>query len=356
MNIQAKSMTQSVQTERFCPKVAIYGTGFVGKNAVRIMHKKGWQIVAAYNRAGDKIGQDVGRLAGLDEDLGVIVEDYETADYSGLDADVALIAGPDFLDKAFPIYEKFLNAGINVVSYGSHAYEPYIFHPEVAEKIDALARKNGVTFTGSGLWDMTRIWAGLIAAGPCVEIDSIEYLTITDPARQGAHWFPVLGIGLTIEDYDRTLGCKTDGFGEASWNGVYKLLGMIVLQHFGYTVSDVQMRQEPIVFDKPHYCEPLGKEIPAGDCVGTRLLIDVHSEEGVSVLSKLELRLFHPGDIEHSTWKVNGLPGMEVRVVREDSDVAQASSAINRIPDVLAAEPGIQTIMKLGPMMPSARL
>jgi 2,4-diaminopentanoate dehydrogenase len=345
--------------ERFSPRIAIYGIGFVGKRATRLIHDKGWQIVAAYNRAGDKVGQDLGRLAGLDKDLGVIVQDYEKADYSGLKADVALIAGPDFVDRAYPIYERFLKAGINVISYGAHAYDPYIFHPEIAKKIDTLARENGATFTGGGLWDMTRLWSGMIAAGPCVKIDSFEYLSITDPARQGAHAFPQAGVGLTIREYDETVGRKVNGlsagkdYQRLSWNGVYQALGIIILQHYGYTVRDTRMWQEPVVFDEPYYCKEIDKVIPAGDSVGTRIRIDTTSEEGVSVHTKIEIRLFKPGEIEHSTWKVNGLPSMQVQVIREDSDIAQAASAINRIPDVLAAEPGIVPIMKLGPLKPS---
>jgi 2,4-diaminopentanoate dehydrogenase len=356
MNVRTHPSMLKSAKERFSPRVAIYGIGFVGKRLVRLIHEKGWEIVGAYNRAGEKVGQDLGRLAGLDTDIGVIVQDYEKADYRHLGADVALIAGPDFLDKAFPIYEKFLKAGINIVSYGSHTYDPYIFHPEIAEKIDALAKENGVTFTGTGLWDMTRIWAGLLATGTSVHIDSIEYSTTTDPARQGVHWFPTVGIGMTVAEYDEKLGRDIDGYSEAKWNGVYKPLGIIILRHCGYTVTDVRMRQEPVVFDEPHYCQTLDKVLPAGICVGTRLLIDTDSVEGVSVHSTIELRLFKPGEIEHSTWKINGLPGMEIRVVRDDSDIAQASSGLNRIPDVLAAEPGIVSIMKLGPLRPSVNL
>jgi 4-hydroxy-tetrahydrodipicolinate reductase len=43
--------------------------------AVRIL-KKGWPIVAAVNRAGAKIGKDLGQLAGLSEDLGGPVPPY----------------------------------------------------------------------------------------------------------------------------------------------------------------------------------------------------------------------------------------------------------------------------------------
>ena len=48
------------------PKVAIYGAGQYGLEAMRIMHQKGWEIVAAYNRAGEKVGRDAGELAGIE--------------------------------------------------------------------------------------------------------------------------------------------------------------------------------------------------------------------------------------------------------------------------------------------------
>ena len=63
------------------------------------LSKKGWSIVAAANRAGPKIGQDQGRLAGLNEDLGVIVQDCETADYAAMGADIALVVQTERLNR-----------------------------------------------------------------------------------------------------------------------------------------------------------------------------------------------------------------------------------------------------------------
>jgi 4-hydroxy-tetrahydrodipicolinate reductase len=343
---------------KFAPKVALYGLGVVGKICVRLLHEKSWKIVAAYNRAGDKIGQDIGTLSGLGKELGVRVQDYEKADYSQLDADVAVIAGPDYLTDCFPIYERFLNAGVNVLSFGSHAYQPDLFYPELAKKLDELARRNGVTFTGSGLWDSTRIWAGLVAVGPCVTIDSIEFNTDTEALRQGLHWAEKLGMGLTVEEFDRKTGRRVDKDPPSQpWpvglNHVLQIPSLILLRHIGYTISDVKMYQEPVVFDVPVHAPQLEKEFPAGICVGTRIVVDVQTKEGVSARSRWEYRLFKPGEVEHSTWKINGSPGMEMRVVRNDSGVAQASSLLNRIPDVVRARPGIVTIMEMGPERPS---
>lgn len=334
--------------QKIAPRVVIYGLGFIGKSITQLVRDKGWPIVAAYNRAGEKVGQDLGRLAGLGEDLGIVVQDYETADYSKLQADIALIAGPDYLDACFPIYERFLRAGINVLSFGSHAYQPYWFFPEIAKRIDALARENGVTFTGSGLWDMTRIWSGLIAGGPCIKINSIKYLTNIEAVRQGVHWLPLLGVGLTVEEFDQKIGRAVGRLNE-----VLQLPSVIVLQHYGYTVSDVKLDQEPVVFSEAVYCKEADQHVPAGRCVGTRVLIDVMTKEGVSAHNRFEYRLFRPGEVEAGTWKINGTPGMQVTVVREDSHIASASSLLNRVPDVLRAEPGIVTIMKMGPEVPS---
>ena len=45
------------------PQVAIYGAGQYALESVRIMHRKGWDIVAAYNRAGGKIGREPDMVA-----------------------------------------------------------------------------------------------------------------------------------------------------------------------------------------------------------------------------------------------------------------------------------------------------
>ncbi|MET0657423.1 MAG: hypothetical protein ABW110_04605 [Steroidobacteraceae bacterium] len=335
----------------FAPRVAIYGLGFIGKSITQLVHEKGWPIVAAYNRAGEKVGQDLGRLAGLGKDLGIVVQDYEKADYSGLKADVALIAGPDYLNDCFPIYERFLTAGINVLSFGSHAYQPYWFFPEIAKKIDSLAREHDVTFTGSGLWDMTRIWSGLIAGGPCIKISSIEYLTNIEAVRQGVHWLPKLGVGLTVEEFDTKIGCAVGRFNE-----VLQVPSVIVLQHYGYTVTHVKLRQEPVVFAESVYCKEVDQEVAAGRCVGTRVIIDVDTKEGVSAHNQFEYRLFRSGEVEAGTWKINGSPGMQVTVAREDSHISSATSLLNRVPDVLRAKPGIVTIMEMGPELPSVFL
>src|SRR5215207_8774083 len=97
------------------PRIAIYGMGQFGQMIARFAVKKGWPVAAAYNRAGPKVGQDVGRLAGLERDLGVLVQDCETADYAGLDADVGVVMHRDLLCDNMDAYRRLIGAGLNVL-------------------------------------------------------------------------------------------------------------------------------------------------------------------------------------------------------------------------------------------------
>jgi hypothetical protein len=118
------------------PKIVIYGAGYYGLEAARIALAKGWPIVAAVNRAGPKIGQDLGRIADLGRDLGVIIQDCETADYRAMGADIAIVALTDRLKQNLPAYQRLMDAGINIVCHGSESYFAQGADPALAGEID----------------------------------------------------------------------------------------------------------------------------------------------------------------------------------------------------------------------------
>jgi len=329
------------------PRIAIYGLGFVGQQLAKLTLDKGFKLVAAFNRSGEKVGQDVGALLGLDRDIGVLVEDCEIADYTNLQADMIFIATCDRLHENMSAYERLLNAGVNVLCHGTESYHPRWANAELAELIDALAKANGVTFCGSGIWDMTRMWSGIIAAGPCVEITAMHHSSQTDLGRQGLHHMPRMGVGMTVDEFRQTIGA-----GRGSTRGHLLIPLVVVLEKLGYTVTDTSERMEPIVWDKPYYCEPLGQELAAGTCVGTRVCLEVHTSQGVTAYGNVEYRVFNPGEEETMRWKIEGRPGFDICVTRQESGLASASSLFNRCQDVLQAPPGIQPLWTFGPMHP----
>lgn len=331
------------------PRLVVYGVGQFGQMIVRLAADKGWPVVAAFNRAGAKVGQDVGRLAGLDRDLGVKVQDCDTADYAGLAADVAIVATGNRLAENLPAYERLLGAGLDVICHGAEAYFPRGTDPATAEKIDALARARGVTFTGGGIWDMSRIWAGIMVAGPCTEIRAMRHSSITDAQRIGLQQMLVVGVGMTAQAYTERMVKAAGAVG-----GMYKTIPEQVLTAMGYTVTRACERREPVLFDEPIHCALLDRTLDAGVVVGTRIIAEVETAQGVPASAHIELRLFRPGEVEHMAWAVEGRPSSRIVVERDDSGHASAASMFNRVRDVMAARPGIVTVSELGPMKHTA--
>ena len=331
------------------PRIVIHGTGQYGGYIARFAVQKGWPIVAAFNRAGPKVGQDLGRLAGLDRDIGVIVQDCDTASHANLDADVGVITASDRLRVNLPAYQQLMNAGLNILCHGAESYFPYGNDPLAAAEIDAIATANKVSFTGGGIWDMSRIWAGILVAGPCTELRTLHHKSITDAQRTGKHLMLQVGVGMSVEEYTEKL-VKVAG----TVGGFYKTIPHHVLHALGYTVTRCTEYREPVLFDEPYYCRLLERELAPGTVVGTRIVAEVDTKEGVSARAHIELRCFNAGEEEHMAWAVDGMPHSRVRVGREDSAHATAACLFNRIPDVIAAAPGIQPIYRLGPLRPTA--
>src|ERR1700735_2252860 len=70
----------------------VYGVGAMNSIATRLMLEKGVDIVGAIARSSEKVGRDLGEVAGLGYETGVIVEDDPERVLSTRTADIAVIA------------------------------------------------------------------------------------------------------------------------------------------------------------------------------------------------------------------------------------------------------------------------
>lgn len=331
--------------ERRKPRIVIIGTGYFGGLVARIALEKGYSVVAAFNRAGPKVGRDLGRVAGLDRDIGVIIEDFESADFSCLDVDIGIVAQTNVMSINMPVYERLMESGINVLCHGTESYYPIGNNPALAAKIDALARKNEVTFTGSGIWDMSRIWAGILAAGPSTDIKSIYQRSITDMIGQATpaqilEW----GVDITVEEY------LERGIDKHPLWPTYRTVPEHVLAALGYTITATQETIYPVVFDEPLESAFLGRTIAAGRVVGTGVIGEIETKEGVTGRIEMEGRMFKPGEVEHMFWAIDGKPRNRVTTERLDPDYTSAACLFGRIAHVIAAPPGIVLISQMGPL------
>ena len=339
-----------MNTDSGKPRIVIYGTGNFGQYFARIAAQKNWPVVAAYNRAGPKVGQDLGRLAGLDRDLGVIVQDCDTASYDKIDADVTLVSTADSIRTNMPAYNRLMGAGLNILGLAGEACYPQGIDSQLAEEIDTLAKRNNVTFTGGGIWAVSRIWPGILATGPLTELKSMYHRSITDTSRQLFSKAQAYNIAIGIPEQD----FWDKGYATNSFGLLYKTIPQHIFHAIGYTVTNTSIRVEPIVFDVPMNFHLFEEPIPAGYSVGIRIICDCETKEGVTAKVEIEIRLCHEGEVEHMLWSVKGRPEINIRVERNDSAHVTAGCLFNRIPDVIGARPGIVLISEMGPLKHTA--
>ena len=328
------------QTPAVPSGVLIYGAGHVGQAVARLAAERGWGVCAV-NRAGDKVGRDLGDLTRAPALAGHPVLDAATVDLAGLGADIAVVAVHDRLASTFDIHCRLLAAGLNVICLGTESSYPEAVDPARAAEIEGLARAKGVTFTGCGLWDAYRIWTLKTLVGPCTELRQIHHRSVTDVNRFGPEVVRLAGVG---EDPAAV------GRGADSEPSIYRVLLPQIVSSLGLTVETVEERLEPVVLDRPAACPSLGGDIAPGLCAGLRTVIRVTTAEGPVALAEIELRLTAADEGEWMSWRVDGAPPVEMRLEGLDTGHATASSVVNRIPDVLAAPPGLVTCDRLAPM------
>ncbi len=75
--------------------------------------------------------------------------------------------------------------------------------------------------------------------------------------------------------------------------------------------------------------------------------LDVNTREDLHLVGENTLRLFRDGEEEFKEWLIQGEPDLKIRATRLDTAFTTASQSINRIPDVINAEPGYVTLEQL---------
>jgi 4-hydroxy-tetrahydrodipicolinate reductase len=131
----------------------------------------------------------------------------------------------------------------------------------------------------------------------------------------------------------------------------------MVLIALGYDVIETTSVVEPVVFDErvPSRHAPEAY-FEAGLCMGIRMRSKTTTRQGVTGTATVDSRIIKPGEVEAMSWSVEGEPRTRLHVERLDSAHATASNLFNRIPDVIAARPGIAPVFELGPLRPTALL
>jgi hypothetical protein len=340
-------------------RVAQWTTGNVGKQAVRgILARPDLELVGCYAWSSDKAGRDVGELCGIDP-VGITATD---------DVEALLATGPDCVvyNPMWPSTDevvRLLGAGVDVVS--TAAFVNGRSKPADREEIAAACAEGRSSMFGTGISPGFVDMLGVALAGIC---DRVDKVTIDEASDTTLYDSPATerpcGFGRRIDDPELP-GMAAGGtavFGEAV-AFVADALGVeldeIVCEaEYATTTQDVVMDSWTIpagcvagvyaswqgrVGDRPvvelNVRWKKGRTLDPDWAIQEGHVIRVDGRPTVTA----RLEYLPPPDFEATTFAEFMVLGM----------IMTAMPAVNAIPYVVAAPPGIVTYDQLPLVVPA---
>eukprot|EP00746_Dinoflagellata_sp_MGD_P042791 gnl/MRDRNA2_/MRDRNA2_20375_c0_seq1.p1 gnl/MRDRNA2_/MRDRNA2_20375_c0~~gnl/MRDRNA2_/MRDRNA2_20375_c0_seq1.p1 ORF type:complete len:379 (+),score=66.40 gnl/MRDRNA2_/MRDRNA2_20375_c0_seq1:76-1212(+) len=327
-------------------RVIVYGVGKCNLLAVRFMCERGIKVVGAITRPGPKVGKDLGELAGLAEKLGVIVSENPAMILGGVPADAVLVGVYDDLERMLPILNQCVEHKLNVISIGAHHSNAWRSHPEASAALDKLAKRFGVTVTGTGNQDFYMVNLGVALAGTCNRVDALIHRSLQDVNLFGPEVASTQYVGQSRDAFESFL---SSGKVEPS---IYTSFWDNVASDMGLTVKGIKQSVLPVLATEPVHCVPLAREILPGELLGNQTILEVETAEGVTMRGEYSFWICNAGsktgEAPYKEWEIQGEPAAQkVRATNLDGLTSTVAQAVNRIPDVIAAPAGYVTLEKL---------
>ncbi len=327
-------------------RVAIAGLGPIGALIVRVLSQRNdVTIVGGVDIAPDKVGKDVGEVAGLDDKLGVTVSD-DLNTLRQVHPDVAILATtsrfPLLADQAMPL----LDVGIHVLTTCEEAVFPFFMYPEVAREVDLLATSTQSVFLGVGVNPgfMMDYWPATVAATlPHVERVHVERRVNLSQRR--ARLQEKLGAGQEVAEVAQRVNERTIGHVGLSTSAY------LLAHALGWSIERWQEDFEILVADAP---VPWHKgTLEPGKVKGLRQVLRawVGGEERIRLTLEMALGLENAGD----TVNVEGPIPVQVHMAPVSGDWATASIVVNALPRVIQARPGLRTVLDIPPLVGHGR-
>ncbi|MHA1589346.1 MAG: NAD(P)H-dependent amine dehydrogenase family protein [Candidatus Njordarchaeales archaeon] len=319
-------------------RVVIYGLGAIGALIAKHLINREWiELVGAIDIDPNKVGKDIGEVVGTGKIGAKVIHDDEAEAFlKEKKPDVVVHTVTTYLDKAFPQLEKSITSGANVVSTSETLAYPWYRFPELAEKLDKMAKENNVSVLGTGV-NPGFIFDSLPAflTSVCVKVDKIHVIRSIDAAKRRYPFQKKYGLSLSPEEFREKMAK-----GEITAHVGYAESIMLIASMLGIKLDRIEEGQEPVIAEKPMKTQYFS--IKPGQVCGIRGwgIGYVGDKEFI----KLEL-LAAVGRQDYDEVIIEGEPPLKWRNEYGTSgDIATAAMVINAIPKILEAPKGLITM------------
>jgi hypothetical protein len=330
-------------------KVVLYGVGAVGGLIAKFLLKnEGVDIVGAVDVAEDKVGRDLGEVLGVERKLGVKVSEDVDILFSRTKADIAIHATSSFLKDTYPQIASIIKHGVNVISTCEELSYSHAAQPELARKLDTLAKEHDVTVLGTGInpgFLMDTLVITLTAV--CQRIEKIEAVRVMDAATRRLPFQKKIGAGLTVEEFRQKIKKKQI----TGHVGLEQSIAMIA-DTLGWTLDKIVVESvEPVIAKKPVGSKDT--KVEAGRVAGLR-----QKAKGImknTEIIVLDFQAYIGAEEEYDAITIDGVPNVRQKIQPcIHGDIGTVAIIANSIPKVINAPAGLLTMKDLP--IPSAAL
>ncbi len=331
-------------------KVLQIGCGKMSKYSMRYVYEKGAEIVGAFDISEHVIGKDIGTLMETEE-KGVKVQNLaDLAEFLKENrADIAIVTTRSLIEELRDVVLTLVNGKVNVVTTCEEAFFAENSNKLVFDEIDRAAKENGVTVTGGGYQDI--FWGNLIStlAGSIHNITKIKGSSSYNVEDYGIALAEVHGAGLTLAEFDEKIAKPSELSNEEIKKQVaegtfvpsymWNVVGWLA-DKLGYHITEMSQKCVPQTNVKDIHSTTLGMDVKAGDATGMSAVVTAKTAEGVEIEAECIGKVYDETEFDKNVWSVIGEPDTTVSVERPDTVRLTCADIVNRIPDIINAEPG----------------
>jgi len=321
-------------------RVVQYGLGPIGCAVARaLLEKDGLELVGAADIAPDKAAKDLASVLGLPGELGIRVEEDARVMLRTAQPDVVIHTTQSFFNEVYPQLELAVLAGVHVVSSTEELVYPQLRSPQLAARLDFMARKHGATILGTGVnpgFVMDTL--ALVLSGVCKKVQNVKITRRVDASTRRMPLQRKVGAGMKPAEFR-----KLRKAGKLGHVGLLESMALVA-SGLGWKLEKVTEKVDPVLAKATLRTKYF--TVAKGHVCGLR-----HTGAGISngrKVIELDLQMYLGAEDPMDSIELEGEPDLRMVIPGGvEGDTATVASLINAIPRVVEAEPGLKTVLDL---------
>ena len=327
-------------------KVALWGFGAMGQGMGRaLLGRKGIEIVGICCRNKGRQGKTMYEILDMKADQAdvPIISDIEQV-LSDKCADVVLMSTDSFVKGAFEKIELVVKKGMNAINIAEEMSWAHANAPELAEKIDKLAKEHGVSVLGTGINPgLVMDLLAVVLSGAMISVDTVKCERVNSLSPFGGTVMHEQGVGITPEEFE-----KRNGAGELAGHVGFAESVAMIANGMGIKYDKFAQQMKPIMTD-------VDRKSPHGFAAAGNLA-GINMTAQATQNGKVVIDMYHPQQIEPHLAGVDtgdyitleGSPPIAMSINPEiEGGLGTIAMAVNCIPQVINADPGLITMLDI---------